>query len=784
MTKTTNGQIFSKFDSGGVASLKVSQLQNGEPEQLPELLLISSFPPRICGIASYTEDLASALQKQFSGSFNIHICPVESDDEKHVYDSSIKYRLNVDQPDSFLSLAASINTNPKLGLVVVQHEFGLFEQGEDGFYDFLEMLQKPVLLSFHTVLANPTERMRINVQRMVNASVMLAVMTKSSKSLLITDYGIAPDCIHVIPHGTHLVGYPNRKLLKDKYQLSGKKVVSTFGLISAGKNIETTLAALPAVVKEHDNLLFLIIGKTHPGVLKRDGEQYREFLHDKVRNLGLENHVRFINHYLPLPALLEYLQLTDIYLFTSNNPQQAVSGTFAYALSCGCPVISTPIPHAREVLRNGGGIIFDFEKSVQLGEAMVTLLNDDHRRGQISADAMHQMASSAWENTAIAYAHLFQKASSIKITINYSLPNIKLDHVKRLTTEFGIIQFSNINQADLESGYTLDDNARALIAVCDHYTLYKKANDLQYIEVYYRFIEYCLQPENNFLNYVNERQEFSMQNAETNLEDANGRAIWALGYMVSLGDQLPRKLSVDAGITLRKALVNISKLHSSRAMAFIIKGLYYQNKQVNSIRGLSLIRQLANRLVHMYKHESEKSWQWFESYLTYANSLLPEALLCAWEATRVVEYREIARSAFDFLLSRTFKAGYLQVIANKGWYTKTNDENIPQEPAPKGGEQPIDVAYTVMALKRFYDIFREEDYSIKMRSAFNWFLGANHLGQIVYNPSTGGCYDGLEEHSVNLNQGAESTISYLMARLTVERSIAAEKMTPSINRVV
>lgn len=784
MTTTFDGRVSIGSNREIPMSQEIALPQPESDLPLPELLLISSFPPRVCGIASFTEDLASALQKQFSGSFTIRICPVETDSELHSYPAGTRYSLNVDHPESFSTLAVAINANPELGLVVIQHEFGLYEHGEYAFYDFLDMLRKPILISFHTVLPNPTEQMRKNVQRMARDSVMVTVMTKSSKSILITEYGLSPDSIRIIPHGTHLVKYPNRDILKEKYQLSGKKVVSTFGLMSAGKNIETTLAALPAVVKEHDNLLFLIIGKTHPGVLKRDGEKYREFLHDRVRNLGLENHVRFINKYLPLPELLEYLQLTDIYLFTSNNPYQAVSGTFAYAMSCGCPVISTPIPHAQEVLQNGGCIIFNFEDAKELGTAISDLLRDDQRRGKISAHAKHQMAASAWENTAITNAYLYQKASNREITIHYNLPDINLDHIQRMTTDFGMIQFSIINQADLESGYTLDDNARALIALCDHYTLYKQAADLKYIEIYFRFIEYCLQPENNFLNYVNEMQEFTMQNTETNLEDANGRAIWALGYMVSLGDQLPETLYVEAGATLRKALVHASRPHSSRAMAFIIKGLYYQNKQVNSIRGLSLIRQLANRLVQMYRHESEKGWQWFESYLTYANSLLPEALLCAWEATRVVEYREIARSAFDFLLSRTFKAGYLQVIANKVWYTKSNDENIPQEPVPKGGEQPIDVAYTVMALKRFNDIFQDDAYSEKMRTAFNWFLGDNHLGQIVYNPSTGGCYDGLEEHSVNLNQGAESTISYLMARLTVERSIAAEKMTPSINRVV
>ena len=327
------------------------------------------------------------------------------------------------------------------------------------------------------------------------------------------------------------------------------------------------------------------------------------------------------------------------------------------------------------------------------------------------------------------------------------------------------IQFSKINQPDIESGYTLDDNARALISVCQHYEITKDEETLSYINIYFRFIKHCLQPDGNFLNYVNEQKEFTDQNNRTNLQDSNGRAIWALGYLISIGNLLPKELADDATATIQNALQNVNKIHSTRAMAFIIKGLYYRNTKNKTIRNMSLIRQLANRLVQMYRHIADDEWKWFENYLTYANSILPEAMLCAWMATGEERYKEIAKSSFDFLLSKTFKTSGIKVVSNKTWLNKK--EQLVQ--TINGGEQPIDVAYTILALGKFYAVFRDETYNKKIKTAFSWFLGNNHLHQIIYNPCTGGCYDGLEENYVNLNQGAESTVSYLMARLTIEK---------------
>ncbi|MBK7446306.1 MAG: glycosyltransferase [Ignavibacteria bacterium] len=737
---------------------------------LSEILFITSFPPRECGIATYSQDLIKALNNKFDLSFKIQICALESESEIHNYSEEIKYVLNTDIPDAFTELAKKINNDTDIRIVLIQHEFGFFGKNEDEFHQFLVAVNKPVVIVFHTVLPHPDELLKSKVQKLSEVSESIIVMTNSSSKILIEDYEILPEKITVIPHGTHLVQHSDKELLKTKYRLSGKKVLSTFGLLSSGKSIETTLEALPSIVEKNPDVLFLIIGKTHPSVVKQEGEKYRKMLESKVEELNLQQYVQFINRFLPLPDLLEYLQLTDIYLFTSRNPNQAVSGTFSYAISCGCPVVSTPIPHAREVLRNDAGIIIDFENSKELADAVISLLKDEQLRKIISSNGLHRIASTAWENSAIAHSMLFEKISGVQISLNYNLPEINLDHIKKLTTDFGMIQFSKINQPDIESGYTLDDNARAMVALCQHYDLTKDENDIKYIKIYFDFIKFCQQGEGNFLNYVDEQKKYTEQNDSTNLEDSNGRAIWALGYLISKKSLFPEEfLPVlnEAESILQSALLHINKIHSTRAMAFAIKGLYYSSIENNSVSNKELIKKLADRLVQMYKHESDNEWLWFESYLTYANSILPEAMLCAWSATGVDIYKEIAKSSFDFLMSKIFKEDCINVISNKNWLHKEN-ESIP---SAAGGEQPIDVAYTILALKKFYDVYKNEYYYDKMKSSLNWFLGSNHLHQIIYNPCTGGCYDGLEENYVNLNQGAESTVSYLMARLTVEKSL-------------
>jgi glycosyltransferase involved in cell wall biosynthesis len=725
-----------------------------------EVLFITSFPPRECGIATYSKDLMDALSQQFGFGINFSVCALESSHEEYEYPEPPNFILNPELRNSFLKTAFSINRDARIKLVVIQHEFGFFAGNEKEFMRFMEQITHPIVLVFHTVLPKPNNVLKAQVEQMAHRASALIVMTKNAAELLIKQYEIPLNKVVVIPHGTHLVEPIDKKELKQQYQFSDKLILSTFGLLSSSKSIETTLDALPKIVELFPNVLFLILGKTHPNIVKNDGEVYREMLTERVKILGLENHVLFVNQYLKLPVLLEYLTISDIYLFTSKDPHQAVSGTFSYAVACGCPVVSTPIPHALEVLSQSNGIIFDFEQPEQLSKAVISLLENEHLRHEISSNVLHKMASTAWQNAAISHALLFQKVATNSLNLKFSWPDLNLQHVRAMTTEMGIIQFSKIAIPDIQTGYALDDNARALIAVSQHYITTGETSDLDLIETYLHFIKFCLQPSGNFLNYVNYELAFTTQNYQENLEDSNGRAIWALGYFISLSDTMPQNMIALANDLFNSALPHVDEIHSTRAMAFIIKGLHYHGAEENRW----LLELFANRLTQMYLHERCAHWCWFEPYLTYGNSVLPEAMLCAYLTTHNETYQQIAIESFDFLLSHVFVNGAIRVVSNKGWRTKEFPDF-----KPVGGEQPIDVAYTIMTLEKFYSVFDREHYKQKCFEAFNWFLGDNHLQQIIYNPRTGGCYDGLEEQNVNLNQGAESTLSYLLARLSVQR---------------
>jgi glycosyltransferase involved in cell wall biosynthesis len=754
--------IRGRLNAAEVWNQKTTNLSLEVETALPEILFICSFPPRVCGIATYSQDLIQALSEKFGDSFSVRVCALESGQARYKYPPEVKYRLNTSKAWEYSKLARLINENGRIKIVVIQHEFGFFQNQEEAFQKFMYELNKPLVLEFHTVLPNPDEKLKKEVISLTSIAGSIIVMTNNAAEILKRDYGISEQKVTVIAHGTHLVQHLGRESLKEKYGLTGRKVLTTFGLLSSGKNIETTLEALPAIVKVNPDVMFLVIGKTHPEVVKTEGEKYRESLEALVKSNNLTENVKFINSYLALPDLLEYLQLTDIYVFTTYDPNQAVSGTFAYAMSCGCAVISTPIPHAKEVLSDNSGIIIDFRNSKQLETAVIRLLNDEELRTKISINSLQKITSTSWENSAIGHAHILERVPSAKIELKYNLPALNLKHIQNMTTEVGILQFSHLNHPDIESGYTLDDNARALIAVCMHYESTGHFTDLALIRKYLNFIRFCQQPEGNFLNYIDKNKQFTDQNL-TNLDDANGRAIWAMGFVISKKSLLPARMITIALNILQKALLHAETIYSTRSMAFIIKGLHYAYSRIKLEQFKSITIKLANRLVQLYKHESSRNWKWYESYLTYANSVVPEAVLCAWQMTGDWQYRNIARQSFDFLLSKTFSDKEIKVISNRNWLYKDGD--APAE----YGEQPIDVAYSIMTLGRFYDTLYDQEYLRKMRIAFNWFLGNNRLHHIVYNPCTGGCYDGLEETHVNINQGAESTVSFLMARMTVAK---------------
>jgi glycosyltransferase involved in cell wall biosynthesis len=737
-----------------------------------EIAVISSYPPRECGIATYTEDLLAALKNKFNESFSFSVYAIDNKQMNLQYPNEVRKAIDTSDAGDLERLATEINQTENASMVLIQHEFGLF-RNHQLFLHFLNSLQKPKTIVFHTVIPFPNEEMKENVQHIIKACNSIIVMTKEAASILENTYDCPSGKLNVIPHGTHLVQHKNRALLKEKYGLTGKTVLSTFGLLSSGKGIEHTIEALPKICMQNPDVIFLLLGKTHPEIVKAHGETYRDSLKAKVAELNLEKHVLFINEYLPLNDLLEYLQITDIYMFSSLDLHQTVSGTFAYAMSCGCSIVSNPIPQAKQALDENTGIIVDFKNKKALAEAVNGLIANPELRQKFRLNTIQKIVPTSWENSAIAHAKVFKQISDEfnilsgkrflfeDADLSYALPKINLSHIKNMTTGFGMIQFSKMNQPDLSSGYTLDDNARALIALGMYFEKTGDYSIIHYLKIYLDFIAFCQQPEGDFLNYVSVDGEFSDENKDVNLEDANGRAVWALGYIISIKHLLPQEFSSQAQTILQKAKSAIRIFDSPRAIAFCIKGLYFSNIHSRSIETSNLIGILAKRLAAFYHAEARNGWIWFEPYMTYANAVLPEAMLCAWQDQKNDEFRKIAKNSFDFLASLIFKNHQIKVISNKSWLHKGQDS----EPF---GEQPIDIAYTIIALNRFYKVFGEQQYIEKLKIAFDWFLGNNHLNQIIYNPATGGCFDGLEETQVNLNQGAESVLSYTISRLIIE----------------
>ena len=729
-----------------------------------KMLIVSSYPPRECGIATFSNDIVNAVNKVFGNTLPIEVCVLQGNEHHFQYGDEVKYILPKSSLDDFRLVAEQINERSDIGLICIQHEFGLFG-GEYGdlILSFILAINKPIVTVFHTVLPNPDQKRKKVVHAITDLSNQIIVLTKKSQEILIKFYDCPIAKTIVIPHGTHSILWEQKEKLKIKYGFSDRIVLSTFGLISKNKNIETVLHSLPEIVLKHPEVIYLVIGKTHPEVLKREGEEYRQSLITIVKELHLENNVIFINEYLELKHLLEYLTVSSIYLFSSKDPYQAVSGTFAYAMSCGCAVISTPIPHAVEVLVDGNGILLKhFDKPEEFKEAILHLIENREERLAMATNAFTSAHATTWENIAIQYRLLFDQLTNREEDLQFNFPPIKLDHIEKLTTDYGILQFSKFSMPDPESGYTLDDNARALIDMVMYNKFSPDAGVLKLAHTYLNFVEGIQQENGWFNNYKNFKHELTEQNEQVNLEDANGRAIWSLGVVIAHKNTLPAEMIIRAEICWNKFLGRINSIVSPRAIAYSLKGLYNYYSVYKSETIKATIEQLADKLLHHYNINSEENWCWYEDYMTYANNVLPEAMMYSYLVTKKPKYKKIATITFDFLLSHYFMKGQLKVISNRGWFKKENERKF-------YGEQPIEVATTIVALDLFYEVTKNKKYKEQLKLAFMWFLGNNHLKQIMYNPENGASYDGLEDTHININQGAESTLCYFKARMIMEK---------------
>ncbi|MEK6934981.1 MAG: glycosyltransferase [Nanoarchaeota archaeon] len=723
-----------------------------------QVLYVSSFPPRECGIATFTQDLTQALDKKINPTVKSAILAINDNGSSiYNYKKDVINQMDESDMEHYIEKVKEINENENIKLVCIQHEFGLFG-GEYGSYllPFMESLTKPVVVNFHSVIQNPNIERKKVVQAIAKRCSAILVMTEIGKKILSEQYNIDQSKIKIIPHGVPNVKRADVINAKEKLGLSNRIVLSTFGLLSRGKGIEYVIRSLPKVVKKYPNLLYVIVGETHPKVRKEEGESYRLKLINIVKRLKLTENVRFYNKYLSLEEIIQYLQASDIYINASLDPDQITSGTVAYSLGAGKAIISTPSLYARDVLSKNRGILVPFRNSKSFTNAIFHLIEDPKLKKEIENNAYELGKTMIWSNVANSYFEVYKNIVDINPNVGLrKLPKIRLDHMRNLTDDTGIVQHSKYSIKNNNTGYTLDDNARALIVASRHYNLQKNNITNRLINRYLSFIHYTQMRNGKFHNFVSYKRKFL---DKVGSEDSFGRALWACATVVS-SNNIHNNIKLHAKEIFDKS--KDIKFKTPRGQAYFILGLYQYYKKYKQKWILQKIKKYADELVSVYKHESTKDWKWFEKNITYSNGRLPQALFLAYDLTKDKKYLKIAERSLKFLTEIVIIDNKLILVGQKGWY-KYNGKRAFYD------QQPVDAGSMADVYLDAYRITKKPEYYNKALITFNWFLGKNSLNMTMYDETTGGCYDGLMERSINLNQGAESTLAYLMSRLNLE----------------
>ena len=760
------------------SKIKNKSLNQEKADKL-SVVYVSTFPPRMCGIATFTEDLTHAMDEMLAPLIQSKIVAMNpSAVLSYRYPRKVILQINQGSREEYVQAAQRINQMDEAQLVNIQHEFGIFGGKWGSFLiPFVKTLKKPMVINFHTVFPDPDEEVLRTVRSLAESASAVTVMTNLSKKILTQDYGVAARKVKVIPHGIHAQPYTSSKQAKMTIGYSDRVVLSTFGLLNRTKGLEYVIDALPEVVKKFPNFIYIIFGATHPVVLSKEGESYRNLLIQKIWDLGLYDYVKLYNKYFPLTELLHFLKATDIYISPSLDPNQAVSGTLSYAIGMGRPVISTAFSQAKEVVTDDVGIMVDFRNPQAYTDAILRLLEGENLRLQFGKNAYFRTRYMIWSNVAVQYARVFSEHAQKLVRINEqkSLPKIKLNHLVRLTDNFGIVQFAELTKRDVLSGYTLDDNAGALAVVALYHEKFgspsrhaltetRKRELLRLISTYLDFIVFVTKPDGRFHNFVNANKRLDdFLNEQTNLENANARALYALA-LTSTISSLPRTAKQKAFGLLQNSIVKDASFDSPRAIALYAKALFVLLDKKVEIKGVDLQRILRNqceKLVYLYQETNSPEWHWFERYLAYSNAVLPEALLLGYRITGNEKQLQIGKTTLDFLIKESFIDGVHMPVGQDSWhYMDGKRSNFDQ--------QPEEVKSMVCALNTCYSVTGDEYYSKLMHRAFYWFLGDNSLNQVIYDRTTGGCYDGVRKKTINLNQGAGSTISYLIARLAFE----------------
>jgi glycosyltransferase involved in cell wall biosynthesis len=742
-------------------------IQSNHPHRLKRVAVVGNYPPRQCGIATFSADLVEGIS-QVSPGTDCFAVPITDRQEGYAYPERVRFEIPQNDLASYRYAADFLNVSG-VDIVCLQHEFGIYG-GPAGSHllALVKELRVPLVTVLHTILRDPDPDQRGVMDELTNASDRLVLMSKVGAGILSDVYSVPDEKIEFIPHGIPDVPFVDPVFYKDKFGLEGKDVILTFGLLSPGKGIENVIRALPAIVKHHPDLVFVVLGATHPTVMREDGEAYRLSLQRLAADLGVERHIVFYNRFVAFDELLEFIGAADIYITPYLHEAQITSGTLAYAVGMGKAVISTPYWYAKELLSDGRGVLVPFADPDATAEAVVQVLENKTKFHGLRKQAYALGRDMTWPVVAAKYIDCFERVSegrdvSPRPISNASalnvrpreLPKIDLQHLERLTDDTGLLQHSTFVVPNYDDGYTTDDNARGLLVT----TLLE--NSGQGLERprelsvrYLAFLMHAYNPSNgrfrNFMAYDRRWLE------EVGSEDSHGRALLALGTVVGRA-----KVSAYRGMATRifdQALPAIEQTTSPRAWAFALLGLQEYLSHFSGDRKAQRMRNLlAERLLQNLHDYASPDWPWFEDILSYANAVLPHALLISGKAMGNDDMVTNSLKALDWLVDvQNLSGTCFSPIGSNGFYRKGGDQ-------ARFDQQPTEAQAMVSACLDAFRVTEDPEWRAKARWAFDWFFGQNDLRESLYDPLSGSCRDGLHADRPNENRGAEATLAFLQS---------------------
>jgi glycosyltransferase involved in cell wall biosynthesis len=752
---------------------KTIKLTSARPRTvLPgRIAVVGNYLPRKCGIATFTTDLCDAIHAEY-GATELLALPVNDTEEGYVYPARVRFELSEDKVASYRQAADFLNFS-NIDLVCLQHEYGIFG-GPAGSHilELLRRLHMPVVTTLHTVLREPNPDQRRVMEEIAHLSDRLIVMSQQSADILQEVFHVSPDKIDQIPHGIPDLPFTDPNFYKDAFGTEGKEVLLTFGLLSPNKGIENVIQAMPGILARHSNAVYMVAGATHPHILRREGDKYRQSLQQLAKDLGVEGSVIFRDRFVSPQEMIELIGAADIYITPYKHKGQVVSGTLAYALSAGKAIISTPYLHAIELLDEERGVLVPFDDPPSIAAKTIELLDNGTARHAMRKRAYLYARNMVWDRVAQQYMRSFERVYNERLRnprATFSaqntekaldrLPVANLDHLCRMTDQTGIVEHAVFTVPNYPEGYTTDDNARALIVaiLLDESESIAPAGSPDLAARYLAFLWFAYDPASkrfrNCLSYDRRWQE------PEGSEDSHGRALWGLGTV--LGRSKDAGLRGAAGRLFELAVPAAVEFKSPRACAFALLGLQeYLDSFPGDRAALGAADALANRLLASYRVTHSTDWNWFEQSLAYSNARLPQALIRAGMRSANDEMISAGLAALDWLstIQRCDVKGHFVPVGSHGFYSKKTEK-------ARFDQQPIEACAVVSACLQAYRATDDERWRKEAWTAFNWFLGDNDLQIALYDPTTGGCRDGLHPDRANENQGAESTLSFLMALL-------------------